>query len=180
METTRLSDLRFFTECIDTAIPALADLPELAQDGQIPEAIRRFAAYVRETLNPDLYLAGEREGIETRADTVRAVAERVFGHTFISCRVPYTFGKEIDWEFNPTYNGYAEWPWQLNRHPEWKMLAEYYLLTSETKAAEEWEAQLFSWTKQAQVPENVQPAFLSEPQSGSPCHTSRRADRNLR
>ena len=39
METTRLSDLRFFTECIDTAIPALADLPELAQDGQIPEAI---------------------------------------------------------------------------------------------------------------------------------------------
>lgn len=88
METTRLSDLRFFTECIDTAIPALSGLPALARDGNIPEAIRRFAAYVRETLSPDVYLAGEREAVEARADTVRAGAERVFGHTFISCRVP--------------------------------------------------------------------------------------------
>lgn len=157
METTRLSDLRFFTECIDTAVPALAELPALARYGNSAEAARRFAAYVRDTLNPEVYLAGEREGIETRADTVRACAERVFGHTFISCRVPYTFGKEIDWEFNPTYNGYEEWPWQLNRHPEWKLLAEYYLLTGDRKAAEEWEEQLISWTKQAQVPENASP-----------------------
>ncbi|MBR5312149.1 MAG: alginate lyase family protein [Clostridia bacterium] len=155
METTRLSDLRFFTECIDTAVPALSGLPELARDGNFAEATRRFAAYVRETLNPALYLAGEREAVGKRADTVRAVAERVFGHTFISCRVPYTFGKEIDWEFNPTYNGYEEWPWQLNRHPEWKFLAEYFLLTGDRKAAEEWEEQLISWTKQAQVPENA-------------------------
>ncbi len=157
METTRLSDLRFFTECLDLSVPALSGLDTLARDGNFAEAIRRFAAYVRETLSPDVYLAGERAAIEARADTVRAEAERVFGHTFISCRVPYTFGKEIDWEFNPTYNGYVEWPWQLNRHPEWKILADYYLLTGDRKAAEEWEEQLISWTKQAQVPENASP-----------------------
>ena len=76
-------------------------------------------------------------------------------HRFVSCRVPYTFGEQIDWEFNPTYNGYKEWPWQLNRHPEWRSLAQYYLLSGDERAAAEWAAQLTSWAIQAQVPENA-------------------------
>ena len=110
METTRLSDTRFFTECIDTSIPALAPLSTLAKEGQMEEAIRLFAVYVRETLQPEVYLQGERERLAAGEAGIRAEAERVFSHTFISCRTPHTFGGVIDWEHNPTYNNYCEWP----------------------------------------------------------------------
>ena len=155
METTRLCNDRFFTECIDTSIPALALLPDLVRDGNMPEAIRRFAAYVRKTLRPDVYLRGEKEKLAADTEAICSGAERVFAHTFISCRTPHTFGKVIDWEHNPTYNNYCEWPWQLNRHPEWSILAKYYLLTGDQKAADEWEEQFLSWAVQAQVPENA-------------------------
>lgn len=155
METTRLTDKRFFTECVDTSIPALSGLPALAEAGDFAAAQHIFAEYVRGALHPEQYLAGEKESLAGRANKIKAEAERVLGHTFISCRVPYTFEGEIDWEFNPTYNGYKEWPWQLNRHPEWSALARYYLLTGDERAAADWAAQLKSWAIQAQVPENV-------------------------
>ncbi|MBR2434899.1 MAG: hypothetical protein IKB22_05450, partial [Lentisphaeria bacterium] len=118
METTRLTDKRFFTECVDTSIPALAEVGALAEAGDFAAARHIFADYVRAALDPDRYLAPEKDGILAQTDSVKAAAELVMGHTFKSCRVPYTFGEKIDWEFNPTYNAYKEWHWQLNRHPE--------------------------------------------------------------
>ena len=155
MNTTRLSDRDFFTSCLDTSIPALRELPAMAEKGDFAGAQKTFANYVRANLDPAHYLAGEKEQLSEKADAIRADAERVFSHTFISCRVPHTFEGPIDWECNPTYNGYKEWSWQLNRHPEWTALARYYLLTGDEHAAAEWAAQLTSWTIQAQVPENV-------------------------
>lgn len=154
MQTTRLTDFEFFTACVDSSIPALSSLPALAEAGKYAEAQKVFAAYVRSQLNPALYLAGKREELEKKREETIAAAEQVMKHTFVSCRVPYTFPGEIDWMHNPTYNGYEEWPWQLNRHPEWKYLARAYLLTGDERYAGEWAAQLVSWAKQAQVPEN--------------------------
>ena len=155
MQTTRLTDFDFFTACVDSSIPALSSLPGLAKEGNFAEAHRVFASYVRSHLNPALYLAGKREALAAEADQTIAAAEKVMEHTFVSCRVPHTFPKEIDWTHNPTYNGYEEWPWQLNRHPEWKYLARAYLLTGDERYAAEWAEQLVSWAKQAQVPENI-------------------------
>jgi len=155
MITTKLTDKEFFTSKVDSSIPELASLPALAENGDFASAHKIFADYVRNTLNPENYLAGEKEYLQPYADKVKAAAERAMGRTFISCRVPHTFTGEIDWEFNPTYNGYKEWPWQFNRHPEWKYMADYYLLTGDEKAAAEWSAQFISWAKQAQVPENA-------------------------
>lgn len=155
MQTTRLTDFDFFTACVDSSIPALKSLPELAKTGNFAEAHRVFASYVRSQLNPALYLAGKKEELAAESEAVIAAAEKVMEHTFVSCRVPHTFPKEIDWTHNPTYNGYEEWPWQLNRHPEWKYLARAYLLTGDERYAAEWAEQLISWAKQAQVPENI-------------------------
>ena len=56
MENTRLTDFRFFTACLDPAVPELAELAPLAEEGRIDEAKRLFAAYVRRTLDPERYL----------------------------------------------------------------------------------------------------------------------------
>ncbi len=155
MVTTRLTDEEFFTKHLDTSIPELSEAAALFAAGKEDEAKHVFAAYVRAALKPELYLADKREALAKDAKNIRAKAQRVFEHTFVSCRVPFTFADGvIDWESNPTYNGYREWTWQLNRHPEWKALAQYYLLTGDEAAPQEWVRELISWTKQAQVPEN--------------------------
>ena len=155
MQTTRLTDYDFFTRCLDTSVPELSALPALAEQGDFAGAQRIFASYARAHICPEKYLAGRREELEkTRRQTVQ-LAEDAMNHRFVSCRVPHTFGPEIDWEHNPTYNGYMEWPWQLNRHPEWKHLAQGYLLTGDERYAREWAEQLTGWAVQAQVPENA-------------------------
>ena len=131
MDTTRLSDKRFFCECVDTTIPELSALPSLAEKGDYAEAYKVFAAYVRKTLNPDRYLADSKAKLADDSERITAAAKRAMEHTFISCRVPHTFGEEIDWDHNPTYNGYEEWPWQLNRHHEWRMLGHLYRETGD-------------------------------------------------
>ena len=154
MENTRLTDHRFFAECLDTSVPALAELAALAGTGRLEEAKRRFAAYVRQTLRPDDYLRGERERLAPQAEKIAEASRLAMEHTFVSCRVPHTFGETIDWCANPTYNNYCEWPWQLNRHPEWQAMAEEYLLTRDEAIPAEWAKQFMSWAIQAQVPEN--------------------------
>ena len=154
MENTRLTDFKFFTECLDSTVPALGELADLAEKGDLDEAKRRFAAYVRRTLQPDRYLRGEKERLEPQADRIAEASRMAMRHTFVSCRVPYTFGETIDWCANPTYNNYCEWPWQLNRHPEWVSMAEEYILTGDEAIPAEWAKQFMSWAIQAQVPEN--------------------------
>ncbi len=154
MNNTRLTDLRFFTECLDPSVPELAELAGLAEKGAFDEAKRRFAAYVRKTLRPENYLRGEKERLEPQKEKIAEACRRAMEHTFVSCRVPYTFGETIDWCANPTYNNYCEWPWQLNRHPEWLAMAEEYILTGDEAIPAEWSRQFMSWAIQAQVPEN--------------------------
>ena len=75
----------------------------------------------------------------------------------ISVGVPCDYGRdqEIDWCANPTYNGYKEWTWQLNRHHELKMLAHEYNRTKNIQWAK-LAAELFeSWVKQAVCPGDV-------------------------
>ncbi len=154
MNNTRLTDDRFFTECLDSSVPELGELAGLAEEGRLDEAKRRFAAYVRKTLRPDRYLRGEKERLTPQAERIAEACRRAMAHTFVSCRVPHTFGETIDWTANPTYNNYCEWPWQLNRHPEWLAMAEEYLLTGDEAIPAEWSRQFMSWAIQAQVPEN--------------------------
>lgn len=52
------------------------------------------------------------------------------------CTTPYHFkNHRIDWNCNPTHNGYLEWPWQLSRMRFLPKLAEYYARTGDRRAA---------------------------------------------
>ena len=88
---------------------------------------------------------------ERRALTARA--QDIMDYKMISCGIPWHFKDHvIDWEFNPTYNGYKEWPWQLSRHDELYQLALYYTLTKDESAARTYAEMLESWIRQALVP----------------------------
>ena len=155
MKTTKLSDVDFFTSCINTDISELSDIPFFVESGDIASAYRVFASYIRNFLKNEAKLEKIRLGLLSSYDGLKKEAERVKGHTLISCRVPYTFGEVIDWEINPTYNNYKELPWVLNRHFDWSYLANYYLVSGDESFASEWASQFLSWAIQAQCPDEV-------------------------
>lgn len=155
MNSTKLTDREFFLEKINTDIPEFRDIPALVRQGDTVSAQRIFADYIRNFFRDEDKFVARKTSLEPSFENLKKEAERVKGHTLISCRVPYTFGEKIDWTFNPTYNGYKEWPWQLNRHHEWKYLADYYTVSGDESFALEWAEQLLGWTEQAQCPDDI-------------------------
>ena len=74
----------------------------------------------------------------TEAETaaLKKAAERIMCYRLKECTTPYHFANHrIDWNFNPTHNGYLEWPWQLARMRFLPKLAEYYARTGDERAA---------------------------------------------
>ena len=80
-------------------------------------------------------------------------AKDTMNYRFTVCGVPYQFkDHKIDWEFNPTYNGYREWPWQFARHRFFSDLAEYYRKTRDENAAKTFVDIVSSFIDQALPP----------------------------
>lgn len=154
----RTSDERFLSELIDTSVPELSGIDELVRSGHTNEAKHRFAEYIRTFLSHKK-LIRDWVGATCSEDALArltAKARDVMDYKFVSCGIPWQFkDKKIDWEFNPTYNAYCEWPWQLSRHPEWSTLAQYYVATGDENAAKTYADMLYSWLDQAILPENA-------------------------
>ena len=153
----RLTDARFFTECLDTTLPGLEEVPAAVARGDFALARRLFAAEARASLQPERFLTVPREfrGLHfMRPDeTVEEAAERILRLELVSCSTPHQFQGEVDWFLNPTYNQYKEWTWQLSRHPEWAVLAERYRASGDERFAEGFVKLFRSWVRQALVPE---------------------------
>ena len=67
------------------------------------------------------------------------VAKDAMNYRFTVCGTPITFAdRKIDWNANPTYNGYREWPWQFARHWFLHNLAAYYEKSGDERAAQTW------------------------------------------
>ena len=154
----RTSHKEFFLQHLKLDLPELAGIREAAEKDDIALADKLFADAMRKTHRhiPKLKAVWEAEvanmSENLKASTI-ARAKDVMDYKVISCGIPWHFkDHKIDWEFNPTYNGYKEWPWQLSRHPEWSVLAKYYLLTGDEQAAVTYSDMLDSWVKQAVVP----------------------------
>ena len=152
----RTSEKEFFEEHLDTTIPALSDIPECVQNGDMVKARKIFADHVRSFLQPQKLLRIWLD--KTNDERVSSITERardVMDYKFVSCGIPWQFtDKKVDWFSNPTYNDYKEWPWQLSRHPEFSVLAEYYLYTKDENAAKTWVDMINSWFEQAVAPVN--------------------------
>lgn len=154
MISTKLCDNEFFFNCLDTSVPELNPVSNLVSVGRISEAKKIFANYIRAFFSSEKSESDDNLGPDF-VSKLKSEADRVKNHTLISCRVPYTFGEKIDWEFNPTYNNFKEWTWILNRHFEWNFLANYYKISRDESYAEEWVLQYLSWIDQALCPDEI-------------------------
>ncbi|MDO4295554.1 MAG: alginate lyase family protein [bacterium] len=148
-----LSDREFFLECLDENVEEVRQMQKAATEGDFLTARQLFAQYIRGSLQPELFFAIPYEKPENwitmEEETEEEAADRICENRLISCGIEYDFGKEVDWDYNPTPNQYKEWTWQLNRHNEWKLLAHVYRKTHNEKYAEACARLFQSWVRQA-------------------------------
>ena len=149
----RLSDEQLLAS-LDPNFHGLSRVIALRDRGETSAALSALAAFVRAGEEPADF--GQRAGRNPRADTSRA--RRVIGHEFVVVGIPHTFGKDIDWGFNPTtapgskFERDHEWTWQFNRHGAWVALARAYQATGDERFAKEFDSQFSDWVTDCPVP----------------------------
>lgn len=151
----------FFGRYVDCTIPALRGIPAKMAAGDEAAANRMFADYVRANLDSRRVNSRWHNGRLTAKGraSLRKSAEEIMDYRVSACGVPYHFkDHKIDWTFNPTYNGYREWPWQLGRQPFFTTLAKYYVMIGgDERAAATWRDMVDSWIEQAPPPPDGTP-----------------------
>lgn len=157
---TVLSSAEFLGGYVNCAVPGLQGIPAALAAGDTNAANRLFADYVRSALDSRKVNAAWHKGRLTAKGraALRKSAEEIMDYRVSACGVPHHFkNHRIDWTFNPTYNGYREWPWQLGRQKFFSTLARYYVVTGDERAAATWRDMLDSWIDQAPPPPDGTP-----------------------
>lgn len=150
-----ISDEQLFCEELDTSIPELENIGETFKEKGLAAAEKQLSDYVRAVLKPDKYFRIPYYGRENRwardDEDDLAAANRIVSGELMSVDFAYKFpdGKITDWTFNPTYNSYREWTWQLQRHHEFRCLGRVYRDTGDEKYAKCFVDLLMSWCEQA-------------------------------
>ena len=155
-----LSDETFFNECLNLDYPGMEAVKAAVKTSHDYQKARKaMATYIRQTLDADRFFEIPYEIPENiyklPGESDAKAAERICNHTLVSVGVPCEYGKDnpVDWEANPTYNGYKEWTWQLSRHNDIKLLAHEYNKTKNEKLADAAAELMDSWFKQAVRPD---------------------------
>ena len=106
-----VSEQEFFTRCLDTTLPAFADIPSRVASGDLAGARKIFADHVRKNLRPDAVLGDwyAKTNMPAAVKSLRKKAALVMDHTLNTLGTSWHFEGPVEWEFNPTYNGYREW-----------------------------------------------------------------------
>lgn len=153
--STRISDFQFFTEGIDCTIEDLKEIPMLAKNGDFEKCRLILGDYARKEFKRVFELFDKKDCFKiTESDEeLKEAAEKAVNHEMCSVKIPYKFEGVVQWESNPTYNGYMEWPWQLNRHPELAALAKAYERFKDKRYLKACEELFESWFEQTQTPE---------------------------
>ena len=154
-----ITDERLFCEEIRTDIPELANIGEIFKTKGLACAEKQLADYLRKTARVEEYFQLTYNQSPQKlwaGEDIFAAAERFMAGELTSCGRTYQFPNGVvDWEYNPTYNEYPEWTWQLSRHPEWICLAKCYRDTGDEKYTKGFLYFLMSWCEQAICPENI-------------------------
>ena len=155
-----ITDEKFFCEELNEQIPEMQKAARAYRESGLQAAEKVLADYVRQNIEPDKYFRipyYERENAwALSTDDDFAAAEKIIKGELRSCGFTHKFENgEVDWEFNPTYNQYKEWTWQLSRHHEWRCLGYCYRMTGDEKYAQCFVKYLMSWCAQAVCPENA-------------------------
>lgn len=150
-----LDNTQFFCDVLDTTIPALAEARQAFLDGDEPLAEKRFADYVRETMDTEAFLSLDfvDEFCPNDPDYLRAAAEDICGLKLEACGFPYQFPEsKVDWSFNPTPNQYCEWVWQFNRFEMLVELSKAYRLYHDDRYVTTFRYLMESWIDQQPCP----------------------------
>lgn len=156
-----LTDEKFYTGALNTDIPALKEVSGLWASGRVSEAECAFAKFIRSELRPDIYFKTPyypRENVWAyKEESDKDAADRIANGKLMSCGIMHDFGgtDKVDWESNPTYNGYVEWPYQLNRHHEFRCLGRVYRDTGDEKYAIAFANLVRSWIESCECPEDL-------------------------
>lgn len=150
----KLTDKKFYSELLDLEFEGLSEIKECIKAENYKAAGKVFASFLRNYLNPETFFSSFNEGSKVElTDELLDKAEKACRHSFDILNTPYDFGSNpIDWEFNPTYNNFAEWPFVLNRHFELLTLAKAYRATKNEKYAYACAELLSSWLDKAEAP----------------------------
>ncbi len=151
-----VSDQLFFTQLVNTDLPGMEGIKDAIAAEDYADCRHIFAERVRTYLRPDLFdkLPGSgMESITGNNDSLLEEAEKICNNELSSCGLSYQFGKNIDWTFNASPDGYVEWTWQLNRHYHWSTLAAAYRQTGDEKYAKCFVEQFTGWVRQAVAPD---------------------------
>lgn len=122
-------------------------LAEHAASG-LPTDPKGFAAAVRAGVDPKRTTPDWPSfwAREDRFKVISAVATNTMNWRIKTVGTWHQYEKgRIDWKFNPTYNKYCEYVWQLGRHYFLNDLAAYYSVTKDERAAETWRDMVTSW-----------------------------------
>ena len=155
----RLTDQLFFSEAVDTRLTGLQGIPAALERQDFKACRSIFAAFIREQLmqREGMFFGIPYEFPENNfilpEESVEEAIERIRKRQLAAVSIPYQFEGKVDWFSNHAPNNYKEWNFQLNRHPEFKLLAHHYRETGEEADAEAFAALFDSWVKQVTVPE---------------------------
>ncbi|MBE6560304.1 MAG: hypothetical protein E7662_04195 [Ruminococcaceae bacterium] len=153
----RLSISEFLCEKLDYSIPALAGIPALVRAGDIAAAEAVFAGYIRKTLDPDRFFRIPYRPMNTgreilREETERQAAQRLAKGGIVAVGFCHYFpGGCVDYNVNPTPDGYVEWT-QLHRHPEFRMLGHLYREEPDETYVETFLTLFNTWYEQCECP----------------------------
>ena len=159
-ELLHVSSEEFLRDKLDTAREGLRLIPELIAAGKIAEAEHEFGEFIRRSLEPEKFFRVPYSPFGNvcmlPGETEQQLFERLERGKIMSCNYLHDFGPSgILWEANPTPNKYAEWTWQLNRHPEFGILGHLYRETGNERIPELFIKLFRSWREQCQCDKDV-------------------------
>ena len=107
----RTSHEEFFTKRIDLTRPEFAGIAEAVEKGDIALADKIFADAMRANEQSkklrDVWAKEVEEASDKLKESYVTRAADIMDYKVVSCGIPWHFADhKIDWEFNPTYNGY--------------------------------------------------------------------------
>lgn len=158
-EGPMITDEEFFKNCLNLDDQGMENVKKNVLENNYREARKKLASFIRETLQPERFFKIPYEEPENmfrlEGESDEAAAKRICENILISCGTLYDFKEKVDWSYNPTFNQYKEWTWQLSRHNDLKHLAFVYRKTKNEEIAKGFARLIESWIRQAVVAENA-------------------------
>ena len=154
MQGPVLSDVQFF-EALNLDYPGLEKVREAFEEGDLHRVKHEFVQHIKRRKMPRWHFDWRDRPKQPRTGSADThLADRYARNELVSVGVWHDFGDEIDWSINPMPNQYAEWTWQLSRHPFWVTLGRTYWDTGDEKYARAFVLQMNSWVKGNPLPED--------------------------